>query len=91
MAAVEATSGSCPFCAIVAGLAPAAVVHAIEGGATLTTEDGASFTLGAADTACTPGYTAVTLANASAREPAFLFVADEAPLHRKLGVYETRT
>ena len=28
MAAVEATSGSCPFCAIVAGLAPAAVVHA---------------------------------------------------------------
>ena len=70
---------------------PAAVYHAIEGGATLTTEDGASFTLGAADTACTPGYTAVTLANASAREPAFLFVADEAPLHRKLGVYETRT
>ena len=27
MAAVEATSGSCPFCAIVAGRAPAAVVH----------------------------------------------------------------
>ncbi len=28
MGAAEVTSGSCPFCAIVAGLAPAAVVHA---------------------------------------------------------------
>jgi gentisate 1,2-dioxygenase len=32
----------------------------------------------------------VTLHNASATEPAFLFVADESPLHRKLGVYEVR-
>ena len=46
--------------------------------------------IGPADTACVPGYTGVTLHNASATEPAFLFVADEAPLHRKLGVYEVR-
>ena len=28
--------------------------------------------------------------NPSATEPAFLFVADEVPLQRKLGVYENR-
>ncbi|MGH6625480.1 MAG: cupin domain-containing protein, partial [Burkholderiaceae bacterium] len=43
-----------------------------------------------ADTCCAPGYAAVTLANASAGAPAFLFIADETPLHRKLGVFENR-
>ncbi|MDO8888847.1 MAG: cupin, partial [Hydrogenophaga sp.] len=43
-----------------------------------------------ADTCCIPGYTATTLTNASASAPAFLFIADESPLHRKLGVYEVR-
>lgn len=70
---------------------PAMVFHAIEGRASLTPDDGAGFMLGEADTACTPGYTGVTLANASASQPAFLFVADESPLHRKLGVYEVRS
>jgi gentisate 1,2-dioxygenase len=28
--------------------------------------------------------------NRSPSRPAFLFIADEAPLHRKLGVYEVR-
>jgi gentisate 1,2-dioxygenase len=32
----------------------------------------------------------ITLRNARADQPAFVFMADEAPLHRKLGVYETR-
>jgi gentisate 1,2-dioxygenase len=32
----------------------------------------------------------VTLANRDAGKPAFLFIADESPLHRKLGVYEQR-
>jgi gentisate 1,2-dioxygenase len=49
-----------------------------------------TFTLVEADTCCAPGYTAITLKNRSADQPAFLFVADEAPLHRKLGVYEQR-
>ena len=40
--------------------------------------------------AASPGYTAITLTNASASAPAFLFIADETPLHRKLGVYEVR-
>jgi gentisate 1,2-dioxygenase len=69
---------------------PALVFHTIEGGATLRTDDSQTFHLGAADTACVPGYTGVTLTNASATEPAFLFLADESPLHRKLGVYEER-
>ena len=69
---------------------PAMVLHAIEGGAALRTDDGAAFQLGAADTACVPGYTGATLVNASASAPAFLFLADEAPLHRKMGVYEVR-
>lgn len=68
---------------------PAMVVHQIEGGATVRTEDQA-FALTGADTCCLPGYTGVTLANASAAQPAFVFIADETPLHRKLGVYEVR-
>ena len=69
---------------------PATVFHAIEGCATAQAE-GQSFVLAEADTCCAPGYTATTLANASPTAPAFLFIADEAPLHRKLGVYEVRT
>ncbi|MBL8349892.1 MAG: cupin domain-containing protein [Burkholderiaceae bacterium] len=68
---------------------PAAVFHLIEGAASVQVED-QRFRLAAADTCCAPGYTAVTLANASADRPAFLFIADETPLHQKLGVFETR-
>ena len=46
--------------------------------------------LAEADTCCAPGYTAVTLANTSTQAPAFLFIADETPLHTKLGVFEVR-
>ena len=31
-----------------------------------------------------------TLTNLRADAPSFVFIADESPLHRKLGVYETR-
>jgi gentisate 1,2-dioxygenase len=68
---------------------PAAVFHVIEGNATVQVED-QCFRLAAADTCCAPGFTAVTLANASADAPAFFFIADESPLHRKLGLYEVR-
>jgi gentisate 1,2-dioxygenase len=68
---------------------PAVVLHLIEGGAEVHAE-GQRFTLAEADTCCAPGYTAVTLTNRSAAAPAFLFIADETPLHRKLGVYEER-
>jgi gentisate 1,2-dioxygenase len=68
---------------------PAMVVHVIEGGSQVDAE-GQAFTLGEADTCCIPGYTGVTLRNASGTQPSFLFIADETPLHQKLGVYEVR-
>ncbi len=82
---------------------PSQVFHAIEGEVEVAVSAATSaavsaseathahrFTLAEADTCCTPGYEAVTLSNRSASEPAFLFIADESPLHRKLGVYEVR-
>lgn len=68
---------------------PAMVFHLIEGGAELDV-DGRCLRLDQADTGCAPGYAEVTLRNRSRTEPAFLFIADEAPLHRKLGVFEDR-
>jgi gentisate 1,2-dioxygenase len=68
---------------------PAAVFHLIEGGVRVQVED-QSFSLAEADTCCAPGYTAVSLTNLGAARPAFLFIADESPLHRKLGVFEIR-
>lgn len=67
---------------------PAMVFHLIEGGAGVDI-GGTAFALAPADTCCAPGYTPVTLANRSASEPAFIFIADETPLHKKLGVFET--
>jgi len=69
---------------------PAMVFHLIDGAAAVQVED-QRFTLAEADTCCAPGYSAVTLANRSAGSPAFLFVADETPLHRKLGLLEQRS
>jgi gentisate 1,2-dioxygenase len=68
---------------------PAVVFHVIEGDAQVQVEDQV-FTLAEADTCCAPGYTAVTLSNPSNSAPAFLFIADETPLHKKLGVFENR-
>ena len=68
---------------------PAMVFHLIEGGAEVRVEDQA-FSLAEADTCCAPGYVAVSLTNRSAQAPAFLFIADETPLHTKLGVFEIR-
>jgi len=67
----------------------AMVFHVIEGGASVTA-DASHFALGEADTCCIPGYTAITLVNASTTEASFVFMADDAPLQKKLGVYEVR-
>jgi gentisate 1,2-dioxygenase len=74
----------------------AMVLHQIEGGCRADLEPvgpaaALAFELDEADTCVVPGYTPVTLSNCSAREPAFLFIADESPLHRKLGLYEVRS
>ena len=68
---------------------PACVFHTIEGAAEVAVGE-SSFVLDAADTCCAPGYTPVRLRNRHADAPSFLFLADESPLHRKLGVYEVR-
>jgi gentisate 1,2-dioxygenase len=68
---------------------PAQVFHLIEGAVEVQVEE-QRFVLAEADTCCAPGYTAVQLTNGSATAPAFVFIADETPLHRKLGVYEDR-
>jgi gentisate 1,2-dioxygenase len=68
---------------------PATVFHLIDGAAEVQIDE-QRFTLGEADTCCAPGYTAVTLSNPSVDTPSFIFIADESPLHRKLGVYENR-
>ena len=67
----------------------ASVFHQIEGAATVQIAS-THFALGEADTCCAPGYTAITLCNPSASAPAFVFVADDAPLQKKLGVFEVR-
>ena len=68
---------------------PASLFHAIEG-KTKAEISGKTFELNEADTCCAPGYTPVHLHNQDTIRPAFIFIADESPLHRKMGVLETR-
>ena len=68
---------------------PAQVFHIIEGSVEANIVN-STFTLVEADTCCAPGYEAVTLKNLQTSQASFIFVADESPLHRKLGVYENR-
>ena len=67
---------------------PAQVFHVIEGQVHAQVVN-SSFTMKEADTCCAPGYTPVTLTNMQ-DQPTFVFMADETPLHQKLGVYENR-
>jgi gentisate 1,2-dioxygenase len=55
-------------------------VEAEIGGTTLAAED--------ADVLAAPAHAAVRLANRSTRAPAWLFQVDDAPLQRKIGIYE---
>jgi gentisate 1,2-dioxygenase len=68
---------------------PASVFHVIDG-AVGVQAGGQDFALDEADTCCVPGYLPVTLVNRLAGRPSFVFLADEGPLHRKLGLYEVR-
>ncbi|MBL8486378.1 MAG: cupin domain-containing protein [Rhodocyclaceae bacterium] len=63
------------------------VLHGVEGGGTAGI-DGVTHAFGEADTMAVPTHAEVTLANGSGTQPAFLFMVDDAPLHRKLGIYE---
>ena len=67
----------------------AMVFHQIEGGTEITGA-GKKFQLADADTCCIPGYEPITLTNLAGDRPSFVFIADDAPLQKKLGVYEIR-
>jgi gentisate 1,2-dioxygenase len=68
---------------------PACVFHLIEGAVDARVGE-AHFAMDEADTCCAPGFTEVRLLNRLNDRPSFLFLADESPFHRKLGVYEKR-
>jgi gentisate 1,2-dioxygenase len=67
----------------------ARVFHAVEGAGDAQVND-ATIVFEHADTFCAPGWAAIRLANRSGQAPAYLVIADESPLQRKLGVYEQR-
>ncbi|MCB1639499.1 MAG: cupin domain-containing protein [Thiothrix sp.] len=67
---------------------PAQVFHLIEG-AVQVGIDNDRFELGESDTCCAPCFAAVSFKN-SGSKPAFVFIADEAPIHQKLGLYSER-
>ncbi len=71
---------------------PASVFHLIEGSVQVAIDalSPQTFRLAEADTCCAPGYAAVSLRNLAPAQPAYLFIADESPLHRKLGIHEVR-
>lgn len=65
----------------------ASMVLHIVGGEGQALIDGAEFDFAEADTLAAPTHAQVRLA-AKGREPAYLFVVDDAPLQRKLGIYQ---
>ena len=64
-----------------------AVLHVVEGRGAVTV-DGAEHRFEEADTLAVPTHAQVSLGNASPTASAYLFVVDDAPLQRKLGIYE---
>jgi len=64
-----------------------AVLHVIEGEVE-TEVDGVTLGAEANDTMAVPTHAKVRIANKSARQPAFLFQVDDAPMQRKLGFFE---
>jgi gentisate 1,2-dioxygenase len=64
-----------------------AVLHLIEGSVTGFVDE-TRHTMEPADTLACPTHADVTLANVSSSNLAFVFVVDDAPLQRKLGIYE---
>ncbi len=68
---------------------PARVFHVVEGEGQVDI-DGTRIEFEQGDTFCAPGLARVSLENRSSRAPLCFITADESPVHRKLGVFETR-
>ncbi|MEI8631172.1 cupin domain-containing protein [Vibrio sp. PP-XX7] len=65
----------------------ACVFHVVEGQGYLRVDDALPVTWTEKDTLSAPGYSHIILSNTSDTEPAFIITADEAPLHRYLGIF----
>lgn len=63
------------------------VFHVVEGEGHVVVDD-LAVNWEEADTFAAPTHARIELKNASTRNPAFLFVVDDAPIQRKLGFYE---
>ncbi len=66
---------------------PSGVFKVVEGSGKATI-DNTGFTWQQHDILAVPTHSEITLINASSDEPAYLFLVDDAPLHRKLGFCE---
>jgi gentisate 1,2-dioxygenase len=64
-----------------------AALHVVEGRATAAVDDSA-FDVEERDVVAVPTHAHVRMRNASARAPAFVFLVDDAPLQRKLKIYQ---
>ncbi len=70
-----------------APMSAARVLHVVQGDGHAQVDD-TTLPFVQADTFCAAGFAQVRLANRSTRSPAFLVMADESPVLRKLGVFE---
>ena len=70
-------------------MSAARMLHVVEGDAQALIGD-TVLDLTQSDTACVPGWTTLKLQNSSSKAPAFIAMADESPVHRKLGIFEQR-
>jgi len=64
-----------------------AVLHAIEGDG-MVVIDATELAFEEADVIAVPTHSTLAIYNASAQRPAYLIVVDDAPVHRKLGIYQ---
>jgi len=64
-----------------------AVLHVVEGSGRAVIDE-AEHSFNESDTMAVPTHAGITLTNSSATQTAYLFMVDDAPLHRKLGIYE---
>ena len=66
---------------------PSGVLKVVEGRGQASI-DGREFNWDQHDIMAVPTHSPIILRNSSSQEPAYLFLVDDAPLHRKLGFYE---
>ncbi|GAA3538053.1 cupin domain-containing protein [Zobellella aerophila] len=65
----------------------ACVFHVVEGHGELSVDGSSVVAWNEKDTLSAPGYSDIVLRNRSADKPVFMIIADEAPLHRYLGIF----